>query len=74
MAGKSWGAQAFAAYIDGMHSQLPNVKIAFREFARQQNLMDEARGYIQAVTSVRHADWYCALPWYRMWWAMVTGR
>jgi hypothetical protein len=32
------------------------------------------KGWMRASSSKAHADWYCALPWYRRWWAMVRGR
>lgn len=36
--------------------------------------MQEAGAYIRAFRAQEHADWYCSLPWYRMLWALVTGR
>lgn len=43
----------------------------------QQRAIWEATEAIRAFSAQcaeQHADWFCALPWYRMWWAVVTGR
>ena len=42
-----------------------------QQMAMQLALSDLERKI--AAEDEHHADWYCGLPWYRRWWAMVTG-
>lgn len=63
----SAGRAVAEAWATGLRTSSPTI----RRIAWQ---MQEAGAYISAATAMTHADWYCALPWPRMWWAMVTGR
>lgn len=51
------------AYTDG-----------FRSTRRAIHEATEALLAFRADCSKSHADWFCSLPWYRQWWAMVRGR
>jgi len=51
------------AWTEGLRSQERAVREA-----------TEAILVFSAECAEMHADWFCSLPWYRMWWAMVTGR
>lgn len=61
------GQALVEAFAEGVVSQQVFVR-------RAAYLMAEAGAYIRAAKAAQHADWYCSLPWYRQWWAMVTGR
>lgn len=61
------GQAAANALVAGIRSRGPFLQ-------RLAHQMAEAAAFTRAERSERHADWFCSLPWYRQWWALVTGR